>query len=121
MHIVEPDLDAAVAGAVARGTLRAQLDMPEADVFLIAVPTPFKEGNHPDLTYVERATRSLAPGAEGRRGGDPRVDVAARDDRAMSEWIAEERPDLRLPARAPRRPRRPRRPLPRAGAARARS
>ena len=35
--------------------------MPEADAFLVAVPTPFKDGNHPDLTYVERATRSLAP------------------------------------------------------------
>ena len=37
--IVEPDLDFAVAGAVARGLLTASVEFPEADAFLIAVPT----------------------------------------------------------------------------------
>src|SRR4029079_14768978 len=49
---VEPDLAVAVSGAVAQGTLRAQIDVPRADVFILAVPTPFKEGHQADLKYV---------------------------------------------------------------------
>ena len=100
-HIVEPDLDAAVAGAVARGTLRAQIEMPEADAFLVAVPTPFKEGNHPDLTYVERATRSLAQVLTGGEVVILESTSPPGTTRQMSAWIAEERPDLRLPHEHP--------------------
>jgi UDP-N-acetyl-D-mannosaminuronic acid dehydrogenase len=31
------------------------------DVYLIVVPTPFKERNEPDISYVEAATKSLIP------------------------------------------------------------
>ena len=41
IHIVEPELDDAVAAAVSSGALSAQLTPSPADVFLIAVPTPF--------------------------------------------------------------------------------
>ena len=44
IHIVEPDLDQAVAASVASGALSAQLTPAPADVFLIAVPTPFRSG-----------------------------------------------------------------------------
>src|ERR1700733_12087440 len=37
----EPDLSVAVSGAVAMGRLRAQREMPQADAYVIAVPTPF--------------------------------------------------------------------------------
>jgi len=53
-HIVEPDLDMLVQAAVSAGKLRATLKPEPADVFIIAVPTPFKEGNKPDLAYVEQ-------------------------------------------------------------------
>ena len=99
--IIEPDLDAAVAGAVARGTLRAQTEMPEADVFLVAVPTPFKEGNHPDLSYVEQATRSLAGVLTGGEVVILESTSPPGTTRQMSAWIAEERPDLRLPHEYP--------------------
>ena len=61
IHIVEPDLDILVKSAVQSGNLRAGLEPVEADVFIIAVPTPFKEGKKPDLSYVEEASRSIAP------------------------------------------------------------
>src|SRR4029079_945220 len=32
-----------------------------ADVFMIAVPTPFKENKKPDLSFVESATRMVVP------------------------------------------------------------
>jgi UDP-N-acetyl-D-mannosaminuronic acid dehydrogenase len=37
------------------------LEPKQADVFIIAVPTPFKGNHEPDLSYVENATRSIAP------------------------------------------------------------
>lgn len=32
-----------------------------ADIFIIAVPTPFKEGREPNLSYIAAATRAIAP------------------------------------------------------------
>lgn len=61
IHIVEPDLDILVKSAVQSGRLSAGLQPVEADVFIIAVPTPFKQGNQPDLSYVESATRMISP------------------------------------------------------------
>lgn len=60
IHIVEPDLDILVKSAVNAGRLHASLEPAEADVFIIAVPTPFKNDHQPDLSYVETATRQIA-------------------------------------------------------------
>src|SRR5690554_8118674 len=60
IHIVEPSLDIVVRAAVTEGYLKAATTPEPADAFLIAVPTPFKDGKVPDLSYVESATRSLA-------------------------------------------------------------
>jgi UDP-N-acetyl-D-mannosaminuronic acid dehydrogenase len=61
IHIVEPDLDILVKSAVQSGNLGAGLEPIEADIFIIAVPTPFTDGKKPDLTYVDKATRSICP------------------------------------------------------------
>ncbi|MGD7036423.1 UDP-N-acetyl-D-mannosamine dehydrogenase [Methylotuvimicrobium buryatense] len=61
IHIVEPDLDILVKSAVQSGNLKAGLHPQEADVFILAVPTPFKDDHIPDLSYVEAATRVIAP------------------------------------------------------------
>lgn len=65
IHIVEPDLDQAVAHAVSSGALSAQLKPALADVFLIAVPTPFRSGvdgtPQPNIDYVLHAARAIAP------------------------------------------------------------
>lgn len=62
IHIVEPALDGLVRHGVERGYLKAAITPSEADVFIIAVPTPFKGENHePDLKYVESATRMILP------------------------------------------------------------
>ncbi|RYY10794.1 MAG: UDP-N-acetyl-D-mannosamine dehydrogenase, partial [Alphaproteobacteria bacterium] len=60
-HIVEPDLDAAVRDAVAAERLTATATAPEADTYVIAVPTPFKDAHQPDLRFVEQAARTIAP------------------------------------------------------------
>ena len=60
IHIVEPELDELVQGAVSGGTLRAGLQPEEADAYIIAVPTPFADGHKPDLGYLMAAAESLA-------------------------------------------------------------
>lgn len=62
---VEPDLGIHVAGAVSKGLLSAQKETPKADVYLIAVPTPFKEGYEADLSYIDAATDGIIPQLEG--------------------------------------------------------
>lgn len=62
IHIVEPDLDRAVADAVASGCLKADIKPDTADTYLIVVPTPFKSGSHePDISYIQSATESILP------------------------------------------------------------
>ena len=60
IHIVEPDLDEVVRKAVSSKKLRASLSPQKSDIFIVAVPTPFKENRQPDLRYVESATKALA-------------------------------------------------------------
>ncbi len=61
VHIEERDLDLLVKSAVNSGHLKASLTPEPADVFIIAVPTPFKEGHSPDLSYIEAAAKAIAP------------------------------------------------------------
>jgi len=61
IHIVEPELDTAVASAVKEGYLKAGTTPVEANTYLIVVPTPFKDKNEPDISFVEAATRSVLP------------------------------------------------------------
>ncbi|TXD70466.1 UDP-N-acetyl-D-mannosamine dehydrogenase [Aequorivita lipolytica] len=59
IHIVEPDLDGLVHHVVKQGYLQASTKPIAADVYLIAVPTPFKENHMPDLSFVESAVKSI--------------------------------------------------------------
>lgn len=59
-HFKEPDLDMLLSAAIQTGRLRAQLTPAEADYYIIAVPTPFRDGHKPDLSYVEAAGDSIA-------------------------------------------------------------
>ena len=61
IHIVEPELDTAVANAVKEGFLKASTKPVEANVYLVVVPTPFKAKNEPDISFVEAATKAIIP------------------------------------------------------------
>lgn len=61
IHIVEPELDTFVKSAVNSGKLKASLKPDFADVFIIAVPTPFHSGYVPNVDYVVSATKSISP------------------------------------------------------------
>ena len=97
VHIVEPDLDILVNGAVARGKLRAATEAETADVFILAVPTPFTDGNKPDLSYLESAVKTIAPVlAPGNMVILESTSPVGTTDR-VSQWLASHRPDLKLP------------------------
>lgn len=65
LPFVEPDLGTVLAGAVSQGNLTASLEVPAADAYIIAVPTPFKANKVPDLSLVETASRNIAPNLKG--------------------------------------------------------
>jgi UDP-N-acetyl-D-mannosaminuronic acid dehydrogenase len=96
VHIVEPDLDELVYKVVKDGYLRATTKVEEAEVFIIAVPTPFTDGFKPDLSYIKSACESIAP--KLKEGNlvilESTSPVGATDK--MSTWLSELRPDLNV-------------------------
>lgn len=97
VHIVEPDLDALVKDVVEKGMLSAQTTPVEADAYIVAVPTPFKDDHEPDLKYIEVASKALAPYLS--KGNlvilESTSPVGATEQ--MSAWLSEARPDLSFP------------------------
>ena len=61
IHFLEPELGLFVKAAVNSGKLTADTKPTYADVFIIAVPTPFHEGYVPNIDYVISATKSIIP------------------------------------------------------------
>jgi UDP-N-acetyl-D-mannosaminuronic acid dehydrogenase len=98
VHIVEPDLDMVVRSVVKEGYLRATTVPESAEVFLIAVPTPFKGVNHdPDLSFIEAAARAISPVLEAGNLVILESTSPVGATESMAEWLAEARPDLSFP------------------------
>ena len=97
IHIVEPDLDMLVQAAVSAGKLRATLQPEPADVFIIAVPTPFKDGHEPDLDYVRQATEMIAPLLKKGNLVILESTSPVGTTEQICDWIGSLRPDLILP------------------------
>ena len=95
IHIVEPALDGLVKHVVEKGLLKANINPDNADVFLIAVPTPFKGDHEPDLRYVESATRMIIPNLkEGNLFILESTSPVGTTDK-MAKIIFENRPELK--------------------------
>lgn len=97
---VEPDLAIAVSGAVSVGGLTATTLVPEADAFIIAVPTPFMDDRTADLSYVRNAVAQIAPML--RSGNLVVLESTSPPGTTdqVSRWLGDLRPDLRLPHEA---------------------
>jgi UDP-N-acetyl-D-mannosaminuronic acid dehydrogenase len=98
-HIVEPDLDELVRLGVAEGRLQALARPVPADAYLITVPTPVAHEGAPapDLTYVDAATRSIAPVLAGGELIVLESTSPVGTTRRMARLLGELRPDLRFP------------------------
>ena len=97
IHIEEVDLDGLVQGVVVRKMLRASTMVEKADVFVIAVPTPFDEKHAPDISYVLAAATNIAAVL---KAGDTVIlestsPVGTTDK--VRDLIAKLRPDLKIP------------------------
>lgn len=91
---VEPDLDRYVRTTVADGLLTATTETPQADAYIVAVPTPFHADKSPDLSYIEAAGRGLAPQL---RGGELVILESTSPPGAterLADVILQARPDL---------------------------
>lgn len=63
IHIVEPDLDAYVRSAVAKGKLKAYSELQAGDIYIICVPTPFHADSElpkPNVDFVREAALSIS-------------------------------------------------------------
>jgi UDP-N-acetyl-D-mannosaminuronic acid dehydrogenase len=100
VHIVEPDLDMLVRAAVTDGKLIAKTAITKSDqcdIYMIAVPTPFKEGKQPDLSYVKAAVETLAPFL--KKGDCVILESTSPvgSTAKIAGWLTALRPDLSLP------------------------
>ena len=103
IHIVEPGLQVLVKDAVLGGFLRASIVVESADVYLIAVPTPFLPGfsssdtPQPNLSYIKAACKAIA---KVLKKGDLVIlestsPVGTTEE--MAAWLLEDRQDLTFP------------------------
>ncbi len=104
VHIVEPDLDMVVQAAVTMGKLRASLTPEPAEAFMIAVPTPFKEGKQPDLSYIEKAAQAIAPVLEAGNLIILESTSPVGATEKLSGWLQALRPDLHFPGQGSHEP-----------------
>ena len=99
IHIEEVDLDGLVQAVVQRGLLRASTQIAPADVFVIAVPTPFaKDGKHtPDTSFVMAAAEKVA--GVLKKGDTVILESTSPvgTTEAMRDAMAAARPDLAMP------------------------
>jgi len=99
VHIEEVDLDGLVSGVVARGNLRAATMIEPADIFVIAVPTPFGENHAPNIGYVLQAATTVAAVL---KAGDVVILESTSPvgtTEKVRDLLAQLRPDLKVPGK----------------------
>ncbi|WP_417841737.1 UDP-N-acetyl-D-mannosamine dehydrogenase [Terasakiella sp.] len=99
-HIVEPDLDYIVQGTVASGKLKAYHAPQKAEAFIIAVPTPLRDGRYPDIGMVKEATASIAPVLEKGNLVILESTSPVGTTEIIQDILKEARPDLTFPCDA---------------------
>lgn len=96
LPFVEPGLEEALHEVVSRGALSAQRHPPRADVYIIAVPTPYTQGHRADVSFVEAAGREIAPHLADGNLVILESTCPPGTTRRLAEVILAERPDLSL-------------------------
>lgn len=94
IHIYEPELDILVKSAVNSGNLTVSPEPAPADVFILAVPTPFKDNHVPDISYVEAATRAIAPHVCAGNLVILESTSPVGTSEKIAQWLSDLRPDL---------------------------
>ena len=95
--LVEPGLDKLVHSGVASGNLKADIEPGPADIFIISVPTPFKNDKVPDLSYLKNAVKTLAPVISSGNLIIIESTSPVGTTKKMRDYLGTIRPDLRMP------------------------
>lgn len=61
VHFKEPGLQNLIDTSIRNGMLKGYLSPQRGDVYIIVVPTPFKEDKSGDISYIIKATESIIP------------------------------------------------------------
>ncbi|KOR86512.1 UDP-N-acetyl-D-mannosaminuronic acid dehydrogenase [Bacillus sp. FJAT-22058] len=101
VHIYEPDLENVVKKVVSEGNFSADLIPDNADVFILSVPTPFKDNHKPDLAFVESATKAIIPYIEPGNIIILESTSPVGTTEKITDWILHERPDLNIDENSP--------------------
>ncbi len=99
LHIYEPDLEELVQSTIAEKKLTVDTVPQEADIFILAVPTPFYEEKQyqPNLSYVQAATEAIASYIKAGNLVILESTSPAQTTENIGKWLQEFRPDLRIP------------------------
>lgn len=94
--IVEPGLEEALHEALESGRFKATTQMPEADAYIVAVPTPFTDEHDVDMKFIYSAVESIAPKLKGNELIVLESTSPPRTTEKMAHRLLELRPDLGL-------------------------
>lgn len=94
LHIYEPDLRELVNTTINKGTLSFSTSPIEADAYILAVPTPFKENHKADLSYVKAASESIAPYLKAGALVILESTSPVGTTEKIADWICDMRKDL---------------------------
>ena len=96
-HIAEPGIEDLLKEAISRKRLIASQDLVKSDVFIIAVPTPFKEEKKADLSYIFSAVDSIAPVLEEGNLIIIESTIPVGTTEKVADYISSLRDDLSIP------------------------
>lgn len=92
--IVEPGLEEELRKALDSGKFKASTEMPEADAYIVAVPTPFTDGHKVDMRFINSAADAIAPMLKGGELVVLESTSPPKTTEQMAQRILEARPDL---------------------------
>lgn len=95
LHIIEPGMEEMLQEVIKSGKFHASTTPEVSDAYFMVVPTPFKGEHHPDISYVEAATRAVIPFL---KEGDLYVIESTSPvgtTEIMADIIFKERPELK--------------------------
>lgn len=96
LPLTEPGLVEELNTALQSGNFCASTEMPAADVYIIAVPTPFTEERDIDMSYIHSAVDAIAPKLSGSELIILESTSSPRTTAIMGQRIVDQRPDLQL-------------------------
>jgi len=94
IHINEVGLRTLVEAAVRSGHLIAATSPNKADVYIIAVPTPFGSEKQPDLSFVFDSVKEIIPFLEPGNLVILESTIPPGTTKKVAKFIARQRPDL---------------------------